>query len=173
MATFWRKYYYYIGGNSVGNHIVPRMQERIIDFAVQNVATTDTQVNMIPVPNNTLVMTAGYQTITTVTSASATFVIGDTTKGASYCSSAAAVAAGAYGARPTIAATSTNVLYGADDDICIKTIATANLTVGQIRVFAVMMFPEMIPSYKDADGNTKTYVYTDRNAWVTTAPVIP
>jgi len=31
----------------------------------------------------------------------------------------------------------------------------------------------MIPSYKDADGNTKTYTYTDRNAWVTTAPVIP
>jgi len=172
MATFWPKYYYYIGG--VSNSVVrPSLQERIIDFAVQNVATTDTQVNMIPIPKNSIVMTAGYQTITTVTSASATFVIGDTTKGASYCSSAAAVAAGVSGARPTIAATSTNVLYDANDDICIKTIATANLTVGQIKVWALMLYPQMVPSYVDADGNTKTYTYTDRNAWVTTAPVIP
>ncbi len=173
MATYWPKYYYYIGGVSSLNNSRPVLEERIIDFAVQNVASTDTQVNMIPVPANTLVMTAGYQTITTVTSASFSFAIGDTTKGASYCAATTPVAAGAYGARPTIAATSTNVLYGANDDICIKTISAANATVGQIKVFAVMMYFQMIPSYVDPDGNTKTYTYTDRNSWVTAAPTIP
>lgn len=170
MATYYPKYYFYIGGNSSLSNCRPVLESRIIDFATQNVATSDT-VKMIPIAANSMVMTAGYQTITTVTSASSTFVINDGTN--TFCASAAAVAAGSYGARPAIAATNTNVLYSANADLQITTVATANLTVGQIKVFAVVIYPDMVPSYVDPDGNTKTYTYTDRNSWQTTAPVIP
>lgn len=170
MATYYPKYYFYIGGNSGLAQCRPVLESRIIDFAVQNVATSDT-VKMIPIADNSMVMTAGYQTVTTVTSASSTFVINDGTN--TFCASAVAVAAGLYGARPAIAATNTNVLYSANADIQITTVATANLTVGQIKVFALVLYPDMVPDYVDADGNTKTYTYTDRNKWQTTAPVIP
>lgn len=170
MATYYPKYYYYIGGNSALAMVRPVLESRLIDFAVQNVNTSDT-VKMIPIAKNSMVMTAGYQTIATVADATGTFVINDGTN--SFCASAVAVAAGSYGARPAIAATNTNVLYSANADIQITTVATANLTAGQIKVFAVVIYPDMVPSYVDADGNTKTYTYTDRSAWVTTLPVIP
>lgn len=170
MATYYPKYYYYIGGNSALAMCRPVLESRLIDFAVQNVATSDV-VKCIPIPANSMVMTAGYQTITTVTSASSSFAITDGTN--TMCTAAVAVAAGAYGARPSIAATNTNVLYSANADITLTTVTVAALTVGQIKVFAVVLYPDMIPSYVDADGNTKTYTYTDRNSWVTTLPVIP
>ena len=173
MATFYPKFYFYIGGSSNLENTAPRLVERLVDFATQNVATTDTAMNFIPLPKNSVVMTAGYQTITTVLSASSTFVLGTSSGTYTFCASAAAVAAGLYGARPAISATNTNVLIAANDDLQINTIATANLTSGQIRVFALMLYPQIVPSYVDADGNTKTYTYTDRNAWVTTAPTIP
>ncbi len=170
MAVYWPKQFFYIGGQSNPYNAMPRLVWRIIDFAVQNLTTADS-AHMLAIPAGTMVLTAGYQTIVTVTDATGQFVIGDTTKGASYCATAVAVAANSFGARPAIAATNTNVLYSANDNIDIKTVTVATLAVGQIKVFAVMC-DLMPPSYVDVDGNTKTYTYTDRNTWGTVQPVI-
>jgi len=169
-STFYPKYYFYIGGTASMSNVRPVLNERIIDFAVQPIATGNSAA-MIPIPDNSIVLTAGYQTITTVTSASSSFAIGSASL--TFCTATTAVAAGSYGARPTIAATNTNVLFEADDDIFIKTVTVADLTVGQLKVFALQMYPEMVPSYVDADGNTKTYTYTDFNSWTSTKPTIP
>lgn len=170
MATYYPRYYFYIGGNSSLAMCAPRLESRLIDFSVRNVATSDV-VKMIPIIKNSMVMTAGYQTITTVTSASSSFAITDGTN--TFVAATTAVAAGSYGARPSIAATNTNVLYSANADITLTTVTVADLTVGQIKVFAVVIYPDMVPSYVDADGNTKTYVYTDSNNWTSTLPTIP
>jgi hypothetical protein len=168
-TTFYPKYYFYIGGVSTGS-AGPRLQERVIDFAVQPIVQGNTAA-MIPVPKNAMVMTAGYQTITTVTDATSSFAITDGTN--TWITAAAVVAAGSYGVKPTIAIGNTNVVFAANADIQITTVTVADLTVGQVRVFALMLYPEMVPSYVDADGNTKTYTYTDFNSWTSTKPVIP
>lgn len=174
--TYWPKYYYYIGGVSSLNNSRPVLEERVVDFAVVGNPVDydgDTAINCIPVPANTLIMTAGYQTITTVAGATATFAIATASGTNVFCAQTSAVAAGSYGARPTISATNTNVLVSANADIQINNFGTADLTAGQIKVFALLLYFQMIPSYVDADGNTKTYTYVDRAAWVTAAPAIP
>lgn len=170
MATFWPKYYYQDSVGMAESSIKPVIQRRLVDFAVQNVATTDTAMNLIPIPNGVILMNANYRTVTTVTSASATFVLGDGTN--IFVASAAAVAAGSWGAKAAPSNTNTNVYYNAKSNLQINTIAVANLTVGQLEAFAIMIYPQPV-SYVDVDGNTHTYIYTDRNNWVTTAPVIP
>ncbi len=168
-TTFYPKYYFYIGGTA-SSSIRPTMQERMIDFAVQPIIVGNSAA-MIPIEKNSMVLTAGYQTITTVTDATSSFAIGDSTN--TWITAAAVVAAGSFGVKPAIAIGNTNVLFAANDDIFIKTVTVADLTVGQVRVFALMLYPEMVPSYVDADGNTKTYTYTDFNSWTSTKPVIP
>jgi hypothetical protein len=168
-TTFYPKYYFYIGGVGSGSS-TPRLQERMIDFAVQPVIQGDTAA-MIPVPANAMVMTAGYQTITAVTGGTASFAITDGTN--TWITAATVVAAGSYGVKPTISLANTNVVYAANADIQITTVTVADMTVGQVRVFALMLYPEMVPSYVDADGNTKTYTYTDFNKWTSTKPTIP
>jgi hypothetical protein len=152
-TTFYPKYYFYIGGVGSGSASA-RLQERMIDFAVQPIIQGNTAA-MIPVPKNAMVLTAGYQTITTVTDATSSFAITDGTN--TWVTAAAVVAAGSYGVKPTISIANTNVVYAANADIQITTVTVADLTVGQVRVFALMLYPEMVPSYVDADGNTKTY----------------
>ena len=169
-TTFYPKYYFYIGGSSSLTNVRPVLNERLIDFAVQPIIVGNSAA-MIPVPDNSIVMTAGYQTITTVTDATSSFAIGSASL--TFCTATTPVAAGAYVARPTIAATNTNVLFSANDDIFIKSVTVADLTVGQVKVFAWQMYPEMVPSYVDAAGTTQTYTYTDHNSWVTTLPTIP
>ncbi len=169
-TTFYPKYYFYIGGTSSLTNVKPVLNERIIDFAVQPIVVGNSAA-MIPIPDNSIVLTAGYQTITTITDATSSFAIGSASL--TFCTATTAVAAGSYGARPTIAATNTNVLFEANDDIFIKTVTVADLTVGQLKVFAFQMYPELVPSYVDADGTTKTYTYTDFSSWTSTKPVIP
>jgi hypothetical protein len=169
MATYYPKYYYQDAVGMAETSLRPRWLYNTIDFAVQNVNTGDT-VNMIPIPAFSILHVANYRTVTTVTSGSATFVIGDGTK--TFVASAAAVSAGSWGATPAIANTNTNVFYAAKSNIQINTVATANLTAGQIQVWALMSYPTPL-SYVDVDGVTHTYTYTDRNNWTTTAPVIP
>lgn len=171
MAEYFPKYYYKDSVGMAASSVLPVLNTRMVDFAVQNVTTSDT-MNMLAIPAQCHVMQVNYQTITTVTSASSTFVIDSKTAGIIYVSSAAAVAAGLYGVPATIGATTAQKWYAVKDDIRINTVAAANLTVGQIRVHALMLYPQPT-TYVDVDGNTKTYTFVDRNAWVTTAPVIP
>lgn len=171
MATYYPKYYYKDAVGMAESQVKPVLHSRLIDFAVQNVTTADT-VNMLAIPAGTLVSMVNYETVTTVTSASSTFVIGSGTAAITYVASAVAVAAGSYGVPASISANTAQKWYSAKDDIQINTVAVANLTVGQIRVFATMTYPQPI-SYVDVDGNTKTYTFTDRNNWTTTAPTIP
>lgn len=171
MATYYPRYYFKDAVGMASSSVLPVYHQRVIDFATQNVTTSDT-VNMLAVPAQCLVMNCNYQTVTTVAGATATFVIASNTAGITYVSSAAAVAAGLYGVPAAISASTAQKWYAAKDDIQLKTVATDNLTSGQIRVFAVMMYPQPV-SYVDVDGNTKTYTFTDRNNWQTTAPAIP
>lgn len=171
MATYYPKYYYQDSVGMATSTVLPVFHAKMIDFATQNVTTSDT-VNMIPIPAQCLIQHVNYQTLATVTSASSTFVIGSGTAGITYVSSAAAVAANLYGVPAAISASTAQKWYAVKDNLQLNTVATANLTVGQIRVFAQMLYPQPT-SYVDVDGNTKTYTFTDRNNWVTTAPVIP
>ena len=171
MATYYPKYYYKDAVGMAGDQVRPNYHRRLIDFATQNVTTSDT-VNMIAVPAFTWVENVNYQTITTVTSASSTFVIGSATAGITYVGSAAAVAAGLYGVPATISANTAQKWYAVKDDIQINTVATANLTVGQIAVHAMMVYPQPY-TYTDVDGNAHATTFTDRNNWQTTAPAIP
>ena len=171
MATYYPKYYYKDSVGMAASSVLPVFHSRLIDFATQNVTTSDT-VNMLAIPAQTLVMHCNYQTVTTVTDATSQFVIASNTAAISYVTTAVAVAAGSYGAPATISASTAQKFYSAKDDIQLKTVTVANLTVGQIRVFAIMLYPQPT-NYVDVDGNTKTYTFTDRNSWTTTAPVIP
>lgn len=171
MATYYPKYYYQDSVGMAESTVKPMYHQRVIDFATQNFATSDI-VNVIPIPAQSVVLNANYQTITTVTSASSTFVLASATAAISYVASAAAVAAGLYGVPAAISASTAQKWYAVKDHLQINTIATANLTVGQIRVFALLMYPQPL-SYVDVDGNTQTYTFTDRNNWTTVAPVIP
>lgn len=173
MATYYPKYYFY---NAVGmsNDIPgpkPTYHERLIDFSVRNVNTGDV-MNIFPVPPQTLVENFNYLTVTTVGSASSTFVLASGTAAITYVASAAAVAAGSYGVPAAISANTAQKWYNAQDDLQINTVATANLTSGQIRAIAVMTYPQPT-QYVDVDGNTHVYTYVDRNNWQLTAPVIP
>ena len=171
MATYYPKYYYKDAVGMAESSVKPVYHRRLIDFAVQAVNTSDI-VNMLAVPAFTWVENCNYQTITTVTSASATFVIGSATASITYVSSAAAVAAGLYGVPAAISASTAQKWYAVKDDIQINTVATANMTAGQIAVHAMMVYP--IPyTYTDVDGNAHATTFTDRNNWTTTAPVIP
>lgn len=170
MATYYPKFYFYDAVGMAESKVKPEFHSRGIDFAIQNVNTSDV-VNMLAIPAQTLVLFAGYQTMTTVASASATFVIASHVVATTFVASAAAVAAGSFGTSATISAATTNAFYAAKDDIQINTVAVANMTSGQIRVFAAMLYPQPT-SYVDVDGTTHTYTYTDRNNWTTVKPVI-
>lgn len=169
MATYYPRYYYQDSVGMAEGMVKPVYHARLIDFSVQNVATSDT-VNMLAVPAFTTVLFAGYRTVTTVTDATSSFAIGDGS--AVFTTAAAVVAAGSYGVQATIAKTNTNLFYATKGHIQINTVTVATMSAGQIQVFACMLYPTPL-SYVDVDGNTKTYTYTDRNNWTTTAPVIP
>src|SRR5678810_27251 len=141
MATYYPRYYYKDAVGMAASTVKPVYVDKLIDFAVQNVTTSDT-VKMIPIPDNTLVLNCNYQTITTVTDATSTFVINSATAGTTYVASAVAVAAGSFGAAPAISAANAAKWHSAKDDIQLTTVAVANLTVGQIRVFALMLYPQ-------------------------------
>lgn len=168
MATYYPRYYYYDAVGMAESKVKPVYHERVIDFATQNVTTSDS-VNMLAVPDNTMVMMCNYQTLATVTSASATFVIASETAGISYVASAVAVAAGLFGVPAAISANTAQKWYDAKDDIRIKTVATANLTVGQIKVFAMMLFPQPY-RYLNPAGTAFVYTQVDKNGWTTTTP---
>lgn len=173
MATYYPKYYYHDAVGMGESSVKPVFHQRVIDFATRNVATSDI-VNMISIPAQSLLLMGNYQTITTVTSASSSFAIitdsGATNK--TLVTAAVAVASGSYGVPAALSTSTTNLWCPASDNVQIGTVTVANLTVGQIRVHALLLYPQPI-SYVDVDGNTKTYTFTDRNNWVTTAPVIP
>lgn len=171
MATYYPKYYYHDAVGMAVSEVKPAYHARLIDFAVQSITTADNAA-LIAVPAYTMVLMANYQTITTVTSASSTFEITAITSDKIFVASAAAVAAGSYGVPVTANAATFNTWLGANDDIGIQDVATANLTVGQIKVFALMLSPQPY-TYKDVDGTVHTYTFTDRNNWTATAPVIP
>ena len=171
MSTFYPKYYYKDAVGMASSDVKPVYHSRMIDFAVQNVTTSDNTA-MIAVPAFTMVMNCNYLTLTTVTSASATFEITALTSDKIFVASTTAVAAGSYGVPVAANSATFNTWFAAKDDIGIQDVAVANLTVGQIRVFALMVYPQPT-SYVDVDGNTHTYTFTDRNNWTSTAPVIP
>lgn len=173
MATYYPKYYFQDAVGMAESKVKPAWHDNIIDFAVQNVATSDI-VNMIPIPDNTCVLLANYQTLTTVTDATGSFAIGSSSGGANitYVTAAVAVAANLYGVPAAISADRAQKWYAAKDHLQINTVTVATLAAGQIRVFAVMMYPQP-NSYVDASGVTRSYTFVDRNNWSTTAPTIP
>lgn len=171
MATFYPKYYYHDAVGMGTSDVKPVYHSRIIDFAVKNVTTSD-NVAMIAVPAYTMVLMSNYQTLTTVTSGSSTFEITAITSDKIFVASAAAVAAGSFGVPVAANAATFNTWLAANDDIGIQDVAAANLTVGQIRVFALMLYPQPY-TYTDVDGQAHVTTFTDRNNWVSTAPVIP
>ena len=171
MAEYFPRYYYKDSVGMAASSVLPVYHSRVIDFATQNVTTSDT-VNMLAIPDNTCVLHANYQTLTTVTDATSSFAIKSKTAAITYVTAAAAVAANLYGVPAAISASTAQKWYDAKDDLQINTVTVANLTVGQIRVFAMMLYPAP-NSYVNVDTQTKTYTFTDRNNWTTTAPVIP
>lgn len=171
MTTYYPKYYFQDSVGMATSDVKPVLHSRLIDFATRNITTADA-ANMLPIPQYSAVLMANYQTVTTVTSASSTFVIASNTAAITYVSSAAAVAAGSFGVPAAISANTAQKWYATKDDLQINTVAVANLTIGQLRVFAILLYPQPI-SYVDVDGNTKTYTFTDRNNWQSTAPTIP
>jgi len=174
MATYYPRYYY---KDSVGNAVSairPHYHERVIDFAVRNVATSDV-VNMIAVPDNSFVFGGvNYQTLATVTDATGSFAIASVTAGTTYVTAAVAVAAGLFGVPAAISAANSLKWHAAKDDIAINTVTVATLAAGVIKVFGVILMPQPY-LYINAAGTTKTYSQTDidKNNWTTTAPVIP
>src|SRR5678809_1782577 len=96
MTTYYPRYYYKDSVGMANSEVQPTYQERYIDFAVRNVATSDV-VNCIAVPDNTLVMNVNYQTLSTVTDATGSFAIASVTAAITYVTAAVAVAAGLYG----------------------------------------------------------------------------
>ena len=173
MTTYYPRYYYKDSVGMANSEVQPNYQERFIDFAVRNVATSDV-VNCIAVPDNTLVMNVNYQTLSTVTDATGSFAIASVTAAITYVTAAVAVAAGLYGVPAAISASTAQKWYAAKDDIAINTVTVAALSAGVIKVFAWMLMPQPY-LYINAAGTTKTYSLTniDRNNWSSTAPVIP
>lgn len=170
MATYYPRYYFKDAVGTAASSVAPRYHERLIDFAVRNITTSDS-ANMIAIPDNTLVLGANYQTLATVTDATSSFAITSETANINYVTAAVAVAAGLFGVPAAISADRAQKWYAAKDDIRIKTVTVADLTAGKIKVFAVMVHPEPYV-HIDADGNTRTRTFTDRNNWTTTEPTI-
>lgn len=171
MATYYPRYYFYDSVGMASSEVKPVYHSRLIDFAVQNVTTSDS-VNMLAVPTFTQVLGCNYQTITTVTDATGSFAITANTANINYVTAAVAVAAGLYGVPAAISAANALKWFAVKDDIQIKTVTVATLATGQIRVFATMLYPQPY-TYLDVDGNAHATTFTDRNNWTTTAPVIP
>ncbi len=171
MATYYPKYYFQDSVGMAESKVKPVYHERLIDFSVRNLATSDV-CNMLAVPDNTLVTNCNYQTITTVTEATSSFAISSITAAINYVTAAVAVAAGLFGVPAAISASTAQKWHAAKDNIALTTITVAALTAGQVRVFATMLYPQPY-SYVNAAGTTKTYTFTDRNEWTTTAPSIP
>ncbi len=171
MATYYPRYYYKDSVGASASVVHPTYHERLIDFAVQNVAVADI-VNCIAVPDNTLVMQCNYQTITTITDATGSFAIKSATAAITYVTAAVAVAAGLYGVPAAISASTAQKWHAAKDDIQINTVTVATLAAGQARVFAWLLMPQPY-LYINSAGTSKSYTFTDRNNWTTVAPVIP
>lgn len=173
MATYYPRYYY---KDSVGmsvSAVRPSYHERVIDFAEQNITTSDA-ANMLAIPDNTLVLHCNYQTLATVTDATSSFAITSETANINYVTAAVAVAAGLFGVPAAISADRAQKWYAAKDDIRLKTVTVADMTAGVIKVFAIMLMPQPY-LYVNAAGTTKTYSQTDidKNNWSTVAPTIP
>ena len=168
MATYYPKYYYHNAVGMAASDVQPEYQSRVIDFAVQNVTSSDTMY-CLAIPAFTSVLLCNYQTLTTVTGGNIT--IKANTASITYVSAASPVAAGSYGTPAAISASTAQNFFSANDDI-VLTEASTTLSAGQIRVFALMLFPQPY-QYTDVDGTVHTYTFTDRNNWVTSAPTIP
>lgn len=173
MATYYPRYYYKDSVGMAESSVKPAFQQRVIDFATRNVATSDV-VNMLAVPDNTLVMHCNYQTLATVADATGSFAIASVTAAITYVTAAVAVAAGLFGVPAAISASTAQKWYAAKDDIAMNSVTVAALTSGVIKVMAWMLMPQPY-LYINAAGTTKTYDQTsiDKNNWTTTAPVIP
>lgn len=173
MATYYPRYYYKDSVGLAESKVKPVYQQRYIDFAVRNVATSDV-VNMIAVPDNTLVTHVNYQTLATVTDATSSWAVASVTATITYVTAAVSVAAGLFGVPAAISASTAQKWYAAKDDIAINSVTVANMTAGVVKVFAIMLMPQPY-LYINAAGTTKTYSQTDidKNNWTTTAPVIP
>lgn len=171
MATYYPKYFMQDAVGYASSDVKPSVQSNLIDFSVQNLnfATSDVAL-MIPIPAYSQLLFCNYRTVTTVAGSTGTFSISDGTN--TLVATAVAVAAGSWGAVPAPSNTNIHIWYAADAGIQINSVATANLTSGQIQVFATLIYPQP-NSYKDVDGTVHTYVYIDRNNWTTTKPVIP
>jgi hypothetical protein len=167
MATYYPKYYYHDAVGMAASRVMPLFHERLIDFSVQNVTSSDTMY-CLAIPAYAVVLLCNYQTITTVTGGSLTLAAN--TASITYVSSASAVAAGSYGTPAAISASTAQKFFTANDDIVI-TVSSTTFSAGQIKVFALMMYPQPY-TYKDVDGTVHTTTFTDRNNWVTTAPTI-
>jgi len=168
MASYYPKYYYHDAVGIGTSDVKPVYHSRLIDFAVQNVTSSDTMY-CLAIPAYTAVLLCNYQTITTVTGGNIT--IASKTDAVTYVAAASPVAAGSYGTPATISASTAQHWFTADDDI-VLTESSTTLSAGQIRVFAQMLYPQPY-KYTDVDGQAHTYTFTDRNNWVTTAPTIP
>lgn len=168
MATYFPQYFFYDAVGMAESKVKPVYHERMIDFAVQNLTTSDAAA-MLAVPDNTLVLNCNYQTLATITDATGSFAITSETANIVYVTAAVAVAAGLYGVPAAIGATTAQKWYAAKDSIRIKTVTVATLAAGQARVFAVMLYPQPY-SYVNVAGTTKTYTFVDHNDWSTTTP---
>src|SRR5690348_1240891 len=126
MATYYPRYYYKDAVGMAASVVKPVYSERLIDFAVQNVTTSDS-VNMLAVPDNTLVLNCNYQTITTIADATSSFAIKSNTAAITYVTAAVAVAAGLFGVPAAISASTAQKWHAAKDDIQINTVTVATL----------------------------------------------
>lgn len=167
-SVFFPQYFFYDAVGMADSKVKPVYHQRVIDFAVQNLAVGDAAA-MIAVPDNSLVLHCNYQTLVTITDATGSFAVASETKGITYVTAAVAVAAGLFGVPAAISASTAQAWYAAKDSIRIKTVTVATLAVGQARVFAVMLYPQPY-SYVNVAGTTKTYTFVDHNDWSTTAP---
>lgn len=171
MTQYYPKYYYQDSVGMASSDIRPVMQNRLIDFSVRNLNFgTGDIATMLAIPAFTTVLMVNYLTVVTVAGSTGTFSVGDGTN--TYIATAVAVAAGSYGAVPAPSNTNIHVWYAADSAILVTSVATANLTSGQINVFALMIYPQPY-TYKDVDGNAHVTTFVDRNNWTSTLPVIP
>ncbi len=174
MSTFYPRYYYKDSVGMANSEVQPVYQERFVDFAVQNVATSDV-VACLAIPDNTFVFGGvNYQTLSTVTDATGSFAIVSVTASITHVTAAVAVAAGLFGVPAAIGATTAEKWYAAKDDIAISTVTVATLAAGVIKVFAIMLMPQPY-LFINAAGTSKARSLTgiDKNNWTTVAPVIP
>jgi hypothetical protein len=156
MAT----YVDYLKGGTTGHPVhgirVPYMVESIVDFAKQNAAAADVY-RMIQVPAQTLIMHAGLEVVTALTTASTpTFDI-EITGGTANQFAAAYATYTADGYSPLVASSTTapDTLVTTADTIDLL-VNTGTVTVGKIRVWAILCDISGVNEDFDGDGGTAT-----------------